>query len=152
MPSRWRPWWAGKHGRLDARRITVDVSKRLPMVPEQNEDDDYHQGNPWASTPSQHAASAAMLAAIASEIDGRVGSAAWAYAAALGLALIYLGEHYLVDVLGGAALAAAIHRAEPIAQLPARRLAGTLDGLNARAWGEAQRLRAVPIRTPGRSR
>jgi membrane-associated phospholipid phosphatase len=132
------PWWAGKHGRLDARRITVDASEALPLVPEQNEDDD-DQGNPWASTPSQHAASAAMVAAVASEIDRRAGVAAWGYAAALGLALIYLGEHYLVDVLGGAALATAIHRAEPMARLPARWLADAVNQLNARAWGTPRR-------------
>jgi membrane-associated phospholipid phosphatase len=126
------PWWAGKHGRLRARRITVDASESLPLVPEQSEDDD--QGNPWASTPSQHAASAVMVATVASEVDGRFGAAAWGYAAALGLALMYLGEHYLVDVISGAGLAVAIHRLEPAVRQPAGRLAGMLEGLCASAW------------------
>jgi membrane-associated phospholipid phosphatase len=129
------PWWAGKSGRLDARRITVDVSESLPLVPTQNEEDD-DQGNPWASTPSQHAASAAMVAAVASQIDGRVGAAAWSYAAALGLALIYLGEHYLVDVLTGGALALAIRRLEPAARRPAAQLANALNDLCVDAWGD----------------
>ena len=53
-----------------------------------------------------------MLALVASEINRAAGAATWTYAAALGLALIYLGEHYLVDVLTGIALAVAIHRLE----------------------------------------
>jgi membrane-associated phospholipid phosphatase len=128
------PWWAGKSGRLPAvRRVTVDASLDLPIVPEQNEVDD-EQGNPWASTPSQHAASAAMLAIVTSELDARAGAAAWGYAAALGLALVYLGEHYLVDVISGVALAIAIHRAEPFVRVPARRIALLADGLSSIAW------------------
>jgi membrane-associated phospholipid phosphatase len=128
------PWWAGKTGRLPGvRRVTVDASVALPFVPEQNEVDD-DQGNPWASTPSQHAASAAMLAIVASEVDTRVGLAAWGYAAALGIALVYLGEHYLADVISGFALAVAIHRTEPLARVPARRIAAVVDGVSLIAW------------------
>jgi membrane-associated phospholipid phosphatase len=128
------PWWAGKTGTLpEVRRVTVDVSAAFPFVPKQNEIDD-DQGNPWASTPSQHAASAAMLAIVASEVDTRVGVAAWGYAAALGVALVYLGEHYLADVLSGYALAVAIHRAEPLARVPATRIAAVADELSSIAW------------------
>jgi len=31
----------------------------------------------------------------------------------LGFALVYLGEHYVVDLLGGAALTLAVRRCEP---------------------------------------
>jgi membrane-associated phospholipid phosphatase len=128
------PWWAGKTGSLPGvRRVTVDASAALPLVPEQNEVDE-DQGNPWASTPSQHAASAAMLAIVTSEVDRRAGLAAWGYAAALGFALVYLGEHYVVDVLSGFALAVAIHRAEPLARVPARHLAAAADELSSIAW------------------
>jgi membrane-associated phospholipid phosphatase len=103
------PWWAAKHGRLAGlHRVTVDVSRDLPLVPEQSEDDD-EQGNPWASMPSTHTASAVMLALVAWEADRRVGAAAAGYAAALAIALVYLGEHYVADVLAGAGLAAAIN-------------------------------------------
>ena len=46
---------------------------------------------------------AALLLAEADPLAGAVGSA---YAATLGFALVYLGEHYVVDLLGGAALTA----------------------------------------------
>jgi membrane-associated phospholipid phosphatase len=140
------PWWAGKAGRLDGvRRVTVDASYSLPLVPEQSERDE-DQGNPWASTPSQHAASATMVALVASGIDRRAGAATWSYAAALGLALIYLGEHYLLDVLTGVALAHAVHRVEPAARRPARRVAEALDALCAAAWARPRRARSRRLR------
>jgi hypothetical protein len=74
------------------------------------------------------------VAAVASEIDGRVGAAAWGYAAALGLALVYLGERYLVDVVTGGALATAIHRAEPAVRRPAARISALLNELCGAVW------------------
>jgi hypothetical protein len=45
------------------------------------------------------------------------GALGWSYAAALGFALVYLGEHYVVDLVAGLALAEAVrrhgHRAAP---------------------------------------
>ena len=37
------------------------------------------------------------------------------YAATLGFALVYLGEHYVVDLIAGAALTVAVRRMEPLA-------------------------------------
>jgi membrane-associated phospholipid phosphatase len=105
------PWWAAKHGRIEGlHRVTVDVSRQLPLVPEENEEDD-DQGNPWASMPSTHTSSAVMVALVALEADRRVGTAATAYAGCLGLALVYLGEHYLADVFAGALMSLAIYAA-----------------------------------------
>ena len=43
------------------------------------------------------------------------GAAGWAYALTLGFALVYLGEHYVVDLAAGAALVALVRRGEPLA-------------------------------------
>ena len=40
------------------------------------------------------------------------GAVGWAYAGVLGFALVHLGEHYAVDLLGGLALTLAVRRAE----------------------------------------
>jgi membrane-associated phospholipid phosphatase len=134
------PWWAGKVGALPGvTRATVDASCELPLVPEENERDS-DQGNPWASTPSTHTASAAMLAIALSELDPRAGLAAWSYVAALGLALTYLGEHYLFDVLTGIALAAVLRLGEPLAGPPARRIAAAFDALSKAARPRRRRL------------
>ena len=55
------------------------------------------------------------------------GAVGWVYAATLAVALVYLGEHYVVDLLAGAALTAAVRRSAPaftpLAQGVARRVA-----------------------------
>jgi membrane-associated phospholipid phosphatase len=45
---------------------------------------------------------------------GRVaGALGWAYAATLGFALVYLGEHYVADLIAGFALAEGVRRSAP---------------------------------------
>ena len=55
----------------------------------------------------------------------RRGRAGWAYAGALGFALVYLGEHYVIDLIAGAALVArgplgASRSVEPVAAAVSR--------------------------------
>ena len=38
------------------------------------------------------------------------------YALTLGFALVYLGEHYVIDLVAGAALVALVRRGEPLAE------------------------------------
>ena len=134
------PWWAAKHGRLPGlRRVLVDVSERLPLVPHQTERDE-DQGNPFASMPSTHTASAAAVALALADVDQRAAAPALAYSLALAFALVYLGEHYVVDVLGGAALAIAVRAAEPAAAPLARRTAGAVEVLASAAWPRRRRM------------
>jgi membrane-associated phospholipid phosphatase len=121
------PWWASEEGHTDAevRRIMVEVGeeewgKAWPVLY------DVLGGNPWAAMPSLHFATSLMAALLLSEMGFREGIAGWAYAGTLGFALVYLGEHYVVDLLGGAALVFAIRRgeryADPVARLVSRAL------------------------------
>ena len=61
------------------------------------------------------------------------GALGWSYAAALGVALVYLGEHYVIDLVVGLALAEAVrrqgHRAAPVL----RAVSATVQRLEARA-------------------
>jgi hypothetical protein len=52
-----------------------------------------------------------MTAMLLREIDARAGAAGWAYALALGAVLVYAGEHYVVDLAAGLALALVVMRA-----------------------------------------
>jgi membrane-associated phospholipid phosphatase len=65
-------------------------------------------GNPLAAMPSLHFATSLMAALLLAEVGPVAGAAGTVYAATLGFALVYLGEHYLVDLIAGAALTAAI--------------------------------------------
>jgi membrane-associated phospholipid phosphatase len=70
-------------------------------------------GNPLAAMPSLHFATSVMAAQLLAETGSVAGALGWAYASTLGLALVYLGEHYAADLLAGAALTVAVRRAGP---------------------------------------
>ena len=70
-------------------------------------------GNPLAAMPSLHFATSLMAALLLAEVGPLAGTVGFAYAATLGFALVYLGEHYLVDLLGGAVLTLAVRRLGP---------------------------------------
>jgi membrane-associated phospholipid phosphatase len=74
-----------------------------------------------------------MAAHLLWEVGPAAGSLGSIYAATLGLALVYLGEHYAVDLLAGAALTETIRSAAPRFAPIARRLTGTLRALELRA-------------------
>ncbi len=110
------PWWASEHddrmgGEIErvARMVVCDVLKRPPPEP------GTAPGNPWASMPSDHISSAAITAMGLSEIGPLYGVLGWTYVAAASFAVVYLGEHYVADVVVGLLIAEAVRRGEPIA-------------------------------------
>lgn len=70
-------------------------------------------GNPLAAMPSLHFATSVMAALLLAEVGPVAGAVGATYAATLGFALVYLGEHYLVDLVAGAALTGAVRRWGP---------------------------------------
>jgi membrane-associated phospholipid phosphatase len=146
------PWWASEQGYLDedvervtdqverepvpgaVRRIMVDVGERFwgrawPRLY------DSLGGNPWAAMPSLHFATSLMAALLLADAGPAAGGAGWAYATALGFALVYLGEHYVTDLLAGAALVVVVRRGEPVVEPLALRLSGLLQRLERAASG-----------------
>jgi membrane-associated phospholipid phosphatase len=83
--------------------------------------------------PSLHFATSIMAAHLLSEVGPVAGAIGWTYAATLGLALVYLGEHYAVDLIGGAALAEGVRAAAPRLEPLYRRLSAALQALELRA-------------------
>jgi membrane-associated phospholipid phosphatase len=61
--------------------------------------------NPVAAMPSLHTAITVLMAFALWRVRPALGVAGGIYSLAMGFSLIYLGEHYLVDVLAGLALA-----------------------------------------------
>jgi hypothetical protein len=107
------PWWAAEHGRLpECRRLMVEVGESFwgdlwpPLY-------DFLGGNPVAAMPSLHFSSSVMAAHVLSEVGWFEGALGWAYAGTLGFALVYLGEHYVIDLLAGAALAETVRNFGP---------------------------------------
>jgi PAP2 superfamily len=73
-----------------------------------------------------HFATSLMAALLLAETGPAQGAFGLAYAGVLGFALVYLGEHYVIDLLAGAAIVIAVRRGEryvdPIAQAISRGL------------------------------
>jgi membrane-associated phospholipid phosphatase len=90
-------------------------------------------GNPLAAMPSLHFATSLMAAHLLSGVDPFAGALGWTYAATLGLALVYLGEHYVADLIGGAALAELVRVAAPRVSPLAMGLSRGIQWLEARA-------------------
>jgi len=112
------PWWAAAEGRLDdgqqveIRRMMIEYGPIFwgplwePLF-------GFLGGNPLAAMPSLHFATSLMGAHVLSDVDPVAGAVGWGYATMLGLGLVYLGEHYLIDLIGGAALTEGVRVAAP---------------------------------------
>lgn len=124
------PWWASEEaGRMDGgvQRVRRQVINSLIGRPRESTSSD--AGNPWASMPSDHVASAAITAIGLAEVNALYGTLGWTYVGLAAFAVVYLGEHYAVDAVVGLAIAVAIHLAEPLATPLVDRVVGALDRL-----------------------
>jgi membrane-associated phospholipid phosphatase len=74
-----------------------------------------------------------MAARLLSQVGSRHGALGWGYALSLGFGLVYLGEHYVVDLIAGLALAEAIWRLALRVEPAVRLIAGAVHGLEPRA-------------------
>jgi membrane-associated phospholipid phosphatase len=131
------PWFAAEQGALGTRKPSVRRLMREhgqavwkgawdPLY-------DVLGGNPLAAMPSLHFATSVMAAHVLGDAGAVQGTLGWAYAGTLGFALVYLGEHYAVDLLAGLALAEAVRRQGPRAAPALRAVAAALQRLEARA-------------------
>jgi membrane-associated phospholipid phosphatase len=90
-------------------------------------------GNPLAAMPSLHFATSLMAALLLTEVGPVAGVLGWSYTATLGFALVYLGEHYVVDLLAGAVLTGAVRRLAPRAEPAIAGVGRAVAALEARA-------------------
>jgi len=140
------PWWATEHGYIaeemgggSAEVVEAAKSPRLRRVMVEVGERTWGRawpalyvslgGNPWAAMPSLHFATSVLAAVLLAETGPLAGAAGWTYALTLGFALVYLGEHYAIDLAAGAALVALVRRGEPFAEPLALRLSAALQRL-----------------------
>ena len=143
------PWWASENGYLErpvehissdvaeqvviearpeVRRLMLDVGEEV-WGPFWDRIYETANGNPWAAMPSLHFASSVMAAILLAEAGPVPGALGAAYAATLGVALVYLGEHYVTDLIAGAAVVALVRRGEPLAEPVVEAVNGVLRRL-----------------------
>ena len=118
------PWWAAEHGLLPgpdgAPAITYlkaqgfnDLARMLGFEGRYLYSYAIYEVNPnaVAAFPSLHAAYPFLAFLFARRAFGRAGWIMLAYAACVWFAIVYLADHYVVDVLGGLAYACAAYLA-----------------------------------------
>ena len=90
-------------------------------------------GNPLAAMPSLHFATSVSAAHVLAETGTVAGAVGWIYTTLLGIALVYLGEHYVVDLAAGLALAEGVRAGAPAVAPLARRVSAAVQATEARA-------------------
>jgi hypothetical protein len=132
------PWYAAKQG-LMADGRTPELRRMMVEYGEQFWGSGWVRlygllgGNPLAAMPSRHFATSVVAAHMLAESGPVAGAVGWGYAGTLGVALVYLGEHYVVDLAAGLALAEGIRRAAPAAAPLVERVSKAVQALEARA-------------------
>jgi membrane-associated phospholipid phosphatase len=132
------PWYAAQQGLMEDGR-TPELRRMMVEYGEQFWKQGWAPlygvlgGNPLAAMPSLHFATSVTAAHVLSRTGRAAGVFGWTYALTLGLALVYLGEHYVVDLAAGLALAETIQTASPKVAPWARRLSRLVQRLEARA-------------------
>ena len=132
------PWWAALHGDFEDGQA-VHMRRMMIEYGEQFWGDrwgdlyDVLGGNPLAAMPSLHFATSLMAAHVLAETGPVAGVLGYSYTALLGLALVYLGEHYVADLIAGAALAETVRIRAPRMAPLARGISKAVQLLEARA-------------------
>jgi membrane-associated phospholipid phosphatase len=146
------PWWAAEEGYMadeegqpEAEVVAAAAPPRLRRVMVEVGEGTWGRawpklyeslgGNPWAAMPSLHFATSTLAAILLAESSPGAGAAGWAYAGTLGFALTYLGEHYAIDLVAGAALVAAVRRGAPLVAPAARVVSQAVQRLEGLANG-----------------
>ncbi len=100
------PWMAGLQEAIpEVRRVAVETVLRLPASAPVGLAYTHFSANQVAAMPSLHAGVPLLLALVAVRLWGRRALPALLYPLTMGYNLVYLGEHYVVDVLAGYAVA-----------------------------------------------
>ena len=97
------PWWAGRMGELEGVRLVHEGLPALSLLY------DKLSPNPVAAMPSLHAAYPWLFLLFGLRLWGRRGLAMALYPAAVYAAVVYLGHHYVVDLIGGVIYASATY-------------------------------------------
>jgi membrane-associated phospholipid phosphatase len=137
------PWYAAEQGRFDRANDGSDGPVIRRMMVEFGEEfwrDAWGPlysvlgGNPFAAMPSLHFATSVMAATLLAETGPLAGALGTTYALGIGFALVYLGEHYVADLLAGLGLTLAVRGLDrPSIRAPIAAVGRTIGRLGERA-------------------
>jgi membrane-associated phospholipid phosphatase len=115
------PWWASEQeglmgGEIQhvARDVRAAIAETFGFRQTDSDSEDFMEvGNPWGSMPSDAIPAAASTARSLAQFSPAAGVVAWGCTGLLAFTVVYLGEHYVTDVIAGLALSEAVWHAEP---------------------------------------
>jgi membrane-associated phospholipid phosphatase len=106
------PWAASLTGHLDPTyKVVTEVGGELNVNLYHYFDSQIRSSNPVAAMPSVHMAISVIVLLMAFRVNWLLGGLALAYNAAMAFSLVYLGEHYVLDILAGVLLTVAVYTA-----------------------------------------
>jgi membrane-associated phospholipid phosphatase len=96
------PWAASLTGHLDPTyKVVTEVGSEWNVDLYAKFETQIRSSNPVAAMPSLHMAVSVAVLLVAFRANWLLGILALAYNAAMAFSLVYLGEHYVVDILAG---------------------------------------------------
>jgi membrane-associated phospholipid phosphatase len=106
------PWAASLTGHLDPTyKVVGEVGSELNVNLYQYFDNQIRSSNPVAAMPSVHMAISVIVLLMALRVNWLLGGLALLYNAAMAFSLVYLAEHYVLDILAGMLLTVALYAA-----------------------------------------
>jgi membrane-associated phospholipid phosphatase len=99
------PWVASLSGSLQpTHKVVTEVGSEFNVNIYRYFDNQIRGSNPVAAMPSIHMAISFAVLVISFRVSRPLGVLALLYNAAMGASLVYLGEHYLIDIVAGIAV------------------------------------------------
>jgi membrane-associated phospholipid phosphatase len=96
------PWVASLTGHLDPTyKVVTEVGSEWNVNLYERFESQIRSSNPVAAMPSLHMAVSFAILLIAFRVNWFLGTLALLYNAAMAFSLVYLGEHYVVDIVAG---------------------------------------------------
>lgn len=106
------PWVASATGHLEpTHKIVTEVGSELRVNIYRYMETQIRASNPVAAMPSVHMAVSVVVLLTAFRVSWPLGVLALAYNGAMAFSLVYLGEHYVIDILAGIAVTVVVYAA-----------------------------------------
>lgn len=104
------PWVASLTGHIGpVHKVVTEVGSEFNVNLYSRFEDQLRSSNPVAAMPSVHMAISVVVLLMAFKLGRMMGALALVYNAAMAFSLVYLGEHYVTDIVAGVAVAVGVY-------------------------------------------
>ena len=138
------PWVAALTGHLDPTyKVVTEVGSEWNVNLYERFESQIRSSNPVAAMPSLHMAVSFAILLIAFRVNWFLGALALVYNAAMAFSLVYLGEHYVVDIVAGIIVTLSVYAVLSVSSTVRARLSPVAVSLPAPDAGPAVQPRSA---------